>query len=1067
MSGEDELYDVQSSLSLPKEEEKILELWERIDAFQTSLKKSEGKKEYSFYDGPPFATGHPHHGHILAGFIKDIVTRYAHMTGHHVERRFGWDCHGLPIEFEIEKMLGIKTREQVLELGIANYNAECRKIVMRFSSEWRKTITRLGRWIDFDNDYKTMDTNFMESVWWVFSQLYEKDLVYSGYKVMPYSTGCTTPLSNFEVSQNYKSTKDPEVVVSFPLVDEEETSLIIWTTTPWTLPSNLAVCVHPEMEYVKIKDSQTNQQLILAKARLEAYYNKKNKKQYTLLEGPFPGKTLKGRRYKPLFNYFAHLAENNVNVFSVLTDTYVTSESGTGLVHQAPGFGEDDYRVCLAHGVITATNIPCPLDPNGRFIDPVTDYKGVYLKDADEQICKRLKDEGRLISKGTIVHEYPYCWRSQTPLIYRTVPSWFVAVTKIKDRLVKNNENSYWVPSFVQEKRFANWLKDARDWSISRTRYWGTPIPIWASADMEEIVVISSIKQLEELSGKTGITDLHREFMDDITIPSKKGKGELRRVEDVFDCWFESGSMPYAQKHYPFDNQENFKQTFPADFIAEGLDQTRGWFYTLLVLGTALFDTAPFKNLIVNGLVLAEDGQKMSKSKGNFPPPMEVIDEFGADALRLYLINSPVVRAEPLRFKKEGVKDVIKDVLLQWVNAYRFFVQNAKRYKKEKGSLFTSDDAAALKPTNVMDKWITSLTQSLVSFVHQEMAGYRLYTVVPKLVDFIQQLTNWYVRMNRKRLKGGEGDKDWYESLATLFRVLYTLVRTMAPFTPFLVEMMYQNLRQLVPKEQREDSVHYLEIPQPDDSVVDKDIERAVLDMQQAVEAGRLCRDKKGINLRQPVSEFVLVHTDETFVSNVLKLQQYVKEELNSVDVKATTEVKSFINLKGEAENGVLGPRLGKKLQSIRKKIDALTHDDVAAYVKNGEIEIEGEKIVAGDIKVISQFVGDSERYFNTGCDNGAVILMNFVLDDNLRAAGLVREVCARVQQARKKANLVVEDLVDVYFSGAKVDTLEERQTEMRGYLSNMNLFYKAEPKGEVIIEDVDENAKVVLVRRS
>jgi isoleucyl-tRNA synthetase len=762
------------------------------------------------------------------------------------------------------------------------------------------------------------------------------------------------------------------------------------------------------------------------------------------------------------------MADNNSNVFSVLTDNYVTSDSGTGLVHQAPGFGEEDYRVCLAHGVIDASNIPCPLDPNGRFTDVVSDYAGMYIKDADNPICEHLKKQGRLVSKGTIVHSYPFCWRSDTPLIYRTVPSWFVAVTKIKEDLLKNNENSYWVPSFVQEKRFANWLKDARDWSISRSRYWGTPIPIWVSDDLEEVVVVGSVKQLEELTGKTGVTDIHREFIDDLTIPSSKGKGVLHRVEDVFDCWFESGSMPYAQNHYPFENENLFKETFPADFIAEGLDQTRGWFYTLLVLGTALFNTAPFKNLIVNGLVLAHDGKKMSKRLKNYPDPVDVINEHGADALRLYLINSPVVRAEPLRFKAEGVKDVVKDVFLQWVNAYRFFVQNAKRYKAEKGSLFTSDEAAALKPANTMDKWILSLSQSLVEFVHKEMVAYRLYTVVPKLVDFVQQLTNWYVRMNRKRLKGGEGDKDWYDSLATLFAVLYTLVRTMAPFSPFLTEMMYQNLRQLVPKAQREDSVHYLEIPQPDHSVVELEIERAVADMQVVVETGRVSRDRKGINLRQPVSEYVIVHTDEKFIANVLKLQQYVKEELNCVSVKATTELKSFVKLSAQPENGILGPRLGPKLKDVRGKIVGMSHDDVADFVKNGFIEIAGERIVAGDIKVVSEFVGDKNTYSDTGCTNGALVLLNFVLNDDLIAAGHVRAVCARVQQLRKKAGLVVEDVVDVYFWG-NIDVLSQRNSEMQGYLSNMTLFYNGDVKGEITAEEPpvgDDGVKIALVKR-
>jgi len=756
---------VPEKISFPKEEEGVLKYWEKIDAFKTSLKRSEGKPIYSFYDGPPFATGLPHYGHILAGTIKDTVTRYAHQNGHFVSRRFGWDCHGLPIEFEIDKELGIKTREQVLELGIPKYNAACRGIVMRYSGEWERIVNRLGRWIDFKNDYKTMDASFMESVWWVFKQIHEKGLVYKGYKVMPYSTGCTTPLSNFEANLAYKDVDDPAVIVNFPLEDEPTVSFLAWTTTPWTLPSNLALCVNPEMDYIQIVDRETKHTYILAEKRIQELYKAekdKNGNPFYDVQKKFKGKDLKGKKYKPIFPYFA--AEAKKGAFKVVADNFVTEESGTGIVHCAPAFGEDDYRVCAEAGIIEkGVDIICPVDANGNFTADVTDFAGKYVKAADKDIIKLLKTNGRIVHAGTFRHSYPFCWRSDTPLIYKAVPSWFIAVEKLREKLLAHNKSSHWVPEYVQEKRFHNWLQDAIDWAVSRNRYWGTPIPVWMSEDGKEMIVIGSIAELEEHSGIKGIKDLHRESVDHITIPSKRGPqfGNLKRIEEVFDCWFESGSMPYAQVHYPFENKELFENGFPADFIAEGIDQTRGWFYTLLVISTILFDKPPFKNLIVNGLVLASDGKKMSKRLKNYPDPMRMVDEFGADALRLYLINSPVVRAESLKFQEKGVREVIKDVFLPWFNAYRFFVEAVHKYNLQKGvTPFKPDVKLALQSTNVMDKWILAATHGLIQFVRAEMEAYRLYTVVPRLVQFIEQLTNWFVRLNRKRLKGASGEHD-------------------------------------------------------------------------------------------------------------------------------------------------------------------------------------------------------------------------------------------------------------------------------------------------------------------
>lgn len=713
------LSPVSEQINFSQEEEKIMKLWSELDAFKSCLEQSKDKPRFVFYDGPPFATGMPHYGNLLAGIIKDVIPRWVHMSGYHVERRFGWDCHGLPVEYEIDKKLGIKSPEDVQRIGIEAYNNECRGIVMRYSNEWRWIVNRIGRWIDFDNDYKTMYPWFMESVWWAFNQLYEKGLVYRGVKVMPYSNTCNTPLSNFETGLNYKDVVDPTVIVTFPLDESPDISLIAWTTTPWTLPSNMAICVNPNSDYVKIKDKAKNQIYIMMEARLDILYKKQD--EYEILER-FKGKVLEDKTYKPLFNYFEKF-KKLTGAFRVVCDGYVSEDSGTGVVHQAPFFGEEDHRICLARGIVQKDGeVVCPVDPCGRFTDAVSDFAGQYVKDADKNIIKHLKNEKRLVHQSTVKHSYPFCWRSDTPLIYRAIPSWFVRVESFADELVKVNQTTYWVPQFVQEKRFGNWLRDARDWAISRNRYWGTPIPIWASDDGEELVCIGSIKELEELSGHK-VTDLHREFVDKITIPSKKGKGQLKRIAEVFDCWFESGSMPYGQAHYPFENKEQFEANFPSDFIAEGIDQTRGWFYTLLVLSTALFGKPPFKNVIVNGHVLASDGQKMSKSKKNYPDPVEIISKYGADAIRLYLINSPVVRGENIRFREEGVRDILKDVFLPWYNAYRFLVQNIEMFEKETNEQFRVDFKKLFSSQNIMDQWISSFTQSLVKFVKTEMKG--------------------------------------------------------------------------------------------------------------------------------------------------------------------------------------------------------------------------------------------------------------------------------------------------------------------------------------------------------
>ncbi|EEF32620.1 isoleucine--tRNA ligase, cytoplasmic [Ricinus communis] len=1046
--------------SFPNQEEKILSFWSEIKAFETQLSRTESLPEYIFYDGPPFATGLPHYGHILAGTIKDIVTRYQTMRGHHVTRRFGWDCHGLPVENEIDRKLGIQRRDEVLKMGIDKYNEECRSIVTRYVGEWEKVITRTGRWIDFKNDYKTMDLKFMESVWWVFYQLFDKGLVYKGFKVMPYSTGCKTVLSNFEAGQNYKDVPDPEIMVAFPIVDDpHNAAFVAWTTTPWTLPSNLALCVNGNFDYVKVRNKYTGKVYVVAESRLSALPTEKPKS--SAVNGPAGGKTKGGKtenlmdsfellekvkgnelvkkKYVPLFNFFSDFSNT---AFRVVADNYVTDDSGTGIVHCAPAFGEDDYRVCIENQIINkGENLIVAVDDDGCFAERITEFSGRYVKDADKDIIEAVKAKGRLVKSGTFTHSYPFCWRSDTPLIYRAVPSWFVRVEELKVQLLENNKQTYWVPDYVKEKRFHNWLENARDWAVSRSRFWGTPLPVWISQDGEEVIVMDSVAKLEKLSG-IKVFDLHRHHIDHITIPSSRGPefGVLRRVDDVFDCWFESGSMPYAYIHYPFENIELFEKSFPGQFIAEGLDQTRGWFYTLMVLSTALFGKPAFKNLVCNGLVLAEDGKKMSKKLKNYPSPMEVIDDFGADALRLYLINSPVVRAETLRFKKEGVYSVVKDVFLPWYNAYRFLVQNAKRLEVEGLAPFTPLDFGKLQnSSNVLDRWINSATQSLVHFVRQEMDGYRLYTVVPYLLKFLDNLTNIYVRFNRKRLKGRIGEEDCRTALSTLYSVLLTSCKVMSPFTPFFTEVLYQNMRKV--SSGAEESIHYCSFPQ-EEGERDERIEQSVSRMMTIIDLARNIRERHYKPLKSPLREMIVVHHDADFLDDIAgKLKEYVLEELNVRSLIPCVDTLKYASLRAEPEFSLLGKRLGKAMGVVAKEIKAMSQKDILAFEEAGEVTIASHNLKLADIKVVREFKrpdGLTEKEIDAAGDGDVLVIMDLRPDESLYEAGVAREVVNRIQKLRKKVALEPTDVVDVYF-----ESLDDDKSKLGRVLNSQEQYIK------------------------
>ena len=998
---------VSNKVAFPQMEENILKVWEANSTFEKSLKRNEGKERYKFYDGPPFATGLPHYGHLLAGTIKDIVPRYQTMRGKYVERRFGWDTHGLPIEALAQDDLGVAGAPEIKALGIDKFNEHCRSKVLRYVSEWRKTVTRMGRWVDFDHDYKTMNPEFMETIWWVFKQLWNQGRVYKSHRIMPYSWKLSTPLSNFEAGSNYKDVQDPTVTVRTPVVafgadrisdlksqisdvggqisklqalkDAGTTIyLLIWTTTPWTLPENLMMCAGAKIDYVAVRDVTDDKKpiYIMAKARLPHIFKKEE--QYELV-AEFKGTELKGTEYEPIFPYFAD--KKAEGAFRVLNDDYVTTDDGVGIVHIAPAYGEDDFRVCQEAGMHAIVD---PLDQACAFTDQVPEYKGRFCKDCDKDIIKRLKAEGKLVHQATIVHSYPFCDRTDTPLIYRAIDAWYVKVEDLHERLAKNNAKVHWTPAYVGEKRFGNWLEEARDWNISRNRFWGSCIPVWINdADPDDMICVGSIKELEELSGEK-VTDLHKHFVDKIVI-QKDGK-TYHRTPEVLDCWFESGSMPYAQQHYM--GEGDFKDYFPADFIAEGLDQTRGWFYTLMVLGTCLFDQSPYKNVIVNGLVLAEDGKKMSKRLKNYPDPTKMLDTYGADAIRLYMIYSPVVKAESLKFSEKGVQQLMRDLLIPWWNAYSFFVTYA--------NVDGFNDAEVVYPEsdNVLDKWIVSSMETLINDVTAAMDAYDLQKSVRPFVKFVEDLTNWYIRRSRRRFWKSTNDGDKLNAYRTLRYVLVQLSKVAAPFTPFIAEEIYTNLKGASDPE----SVHLCDFPTANAAARDLDLEKRMADVQAAVELGRRLRADNDLKVRQPLACLKLAGGD------VKGLEELIEDELNVKKVEFIADETELCDVTFKANFKTLGKKCGPKMKAVAAAI---------AGAKKVPFECEGFTITEEDV-IVTRTPKDDLVVASQGA---IVVGLETALTPELIAEGNAREFVSHVQSMRKEADFEVVQRIAVTVS--------------------------------------------------
>jgi isoleucyl-tRNA synthetase len=977
------MFEEVSNQKLAEIEESVLNYWQRENIFEESLKNREGAPYFSFYDGPPFATGLPHYGHILAGTIKDVVPRYKTMKGYFVPRRFGWDCHGLPVENEIEKTHELSGALSIESFGIGKFNEECRSIVLRYTEEWKKTVNRMGRWVDFKQTYKTMDLPFMESVWWVFSELFKKGLVYQGHKVMPYSAKLGTALSNFEAGENYKDVDDPALTVAFKI--DEVTSILAWTTTPWTLVSNLALMVNKTAVYAKVKKG--DRFYILSKTRVEEFF----KEDFEIVE-EIAGSELVGVRYEPLFDYFKNEVQRGA--FRVIAEDAVSLSEGTGVVHAAPAFGEVDFYACK-QALIEHVS---PVNANGQFTDQIPEYAGMFVKDADKDIISRLKKASKVFHHATIRHRYPFCWRSDTPLIYLAVSTWFVNVEKIKDRLLEANKKINWMPSHIKEGRFGKWLEGARDWAISRSRYWGTPIPLWISED-GDIKCLSSIKELSELS-KREIKDLHRHFIDDITfeIDGKKYK----RIPEVFDCWFESGSMPYAQNHYPFENKEMVDQTFPADFIAEGLDQTRGWFYTLTILSCALFDSPAFKNVIVNGIVLAEDGNKMSKRLKNYPEPLIVVDKYGADAVRLFLISSPAVKADDLRFSERGVEIVLRQVLIPLWNAYSFLVTYARIYNWKPIDISS-------KPSCLIDRWIVSKLHKLIQDVEKGMDSYDLSRAVEPFVAFIDELTNWYIRRSRSRFWADEDSQDRRMAFETLYTVLLEVSKIAAPFIPFISESIYQNLNYKGPK-----SVHLTDFPIHDPNKRDLSLEKGMDYVQKVVSLGHSLRKESKIKVRQPLSKIYLASPDEEILTFLKNHKDLVLDELNIKEAVCMKSETDFVRLKAKANFRVLGKKVGKHMKAVTEKIQQLTKEELKEFLHHQKLEIfiEDQSIILSQEDIVI------EREVKEGvvADHAdlVTVALDVTLNDELIEEGIARELKNKINTMRKDLGLAVTDRIFV-----------------------------------------------------
>ena len=993
---------VDTSLNFVEREKEIIDFWKSGRVFEESIEKNEGGEEFSFYDGPPTANGKPHVGHILTRVMKDIIPRYQTMKGRHVLRKAGWDTHGLPVELEVEKSLGLDGKQQIEDYGIEPFIKQCKQSVWKYKNEWEKMSGRVGYWVDMDNPYVTYDDKYIESEWWALKQMHEKGLLYKGHKIVPYCPRCGTALSSHEVAQGYKSVKENSAVARFKVKGFENRYILAWTTTPWTLPSNVALCMNPNEPYVEIQAEGVN--YILAEALVGKFFE-----EYKLIDKK-PGKDWERLEYEPLFTEtekeVKRISPANVPLKAhyVVCDGYVTMGDGTGVVHIAPAFGEDDYKVGKKY------NLPVVqlVDERGCFDARFESLDGLFAKKADKRILDMLESEGLLFKVIAFEHDYPHCWRCDTPLLYYAKSSWFIQVTKVKDKIIEANRSVNWMPDTIKDGRMGNFLENVIDWGLSRDRYWGTPLPVWVCPDCGEIEVIGSKAELKEKCGLPENRDieLHRPYLDNLVCKCKKCGGAMKRTPEVIDCWFDSGSMPFAQYHYPFENKDLFEKTFPADFISEAVDQTRGWFYTLLVINTILFGKAPFENCIVLGHVNDKNGIKMSKHKGNVVDPWTVLDKQGADAVRWYFYTSSAPWL-PSRFAEETVSEAQRKYIGTLWNTYAFFVLYAEidKYDPSKYDLKKCR-------LSVMDKWILSKLNSLIKFVDKSLDSYEIFESSRALQDFSDVLSNWYVRRGRERYWGSEMTEDKAAAYTTLYTVLVTLSKLTAPYTPFIAEMMYLNLVPAFYKDAPR-SVHLCGLPVADESYIDKNLEKGMDEVLDIVVLGRAARNAGNLKNRQPLKKMIVVSDRNITLSD--EERAIVLDELNIKALEFADDADKYIGYKLKPQLKTLGPKYGKKLGAISAFLANCNAKEVVNAVRNGgSYEIKGENVVLKQEDL--QIFTESANGFISAEDRGITVALDTQLTEELIFEGIEREIVSKIQNMRKDAGFEVTDRIEVYY---------------------------------------------------
>ena len=1002
---------VDTSLNFLDREKEVLKFWKENKIFEKNMAENEGAKEFTFYDGPPTANGKPHIGHILTRVIKDIIPRYRVMKGEHCLRKAGWDTHGLPVELEVEKMLGIDGKPEIEKYGIEPFIKKCKESVWKYKTEWEKMSDRVGYWADMENPYITYDDNYIESEWWALKQIAEKGLLYKGYKIVPYCPRCGTALSSHEVAQGYKDVKETSVFVGFPAKNRVNTYFLAWTTTPWTLPNNMALCMNPTEIYSEISVADGTH-YILAKALVEKYFE-----EYETVSEK-TGKEYEYEEYIPLFDFAVRdIEEKGQKAFFLTCADYVTMEDGTGIVHIAPVYGEDDHIVGDRYNLPSIKLV----DAQGNLDERCGKFAGMFVKDADKHIIADLKERKLLFKTMEFTHSYPFCWRCDTPLIYYPRESWFIKMTAVKDQLLAANNSVNWMPETIKSGRMGNFLENVIDWGISRERYWGTPLPVWVCNKCGKIHVIGSKKELKDLCHIKGDIELHRPYIDDCTFECECG-GTFVREKDVIDCWFDSGSMPFAQFHYPFENKELFEKHFPADFISEAIDQTRGWFYTLLAVSTLLFGKAPFKNCIVLGHVNDKNGIKMSKHKGNVVDPWTVLDKQGADAVRWYFYTGSAPWL-PSRFYEEAVSEAQRKFMGTFWNTYAFFVL----YAEIDGYDPSKFDLKKCKLT-LMDKWILSKMNTLVKKVDESLNSYDIFGAARMLTAFTDDLSNWYVRRGRERFWGAGMTEDKAAAYTTLYTVLTTVCRLSAPFTPFMAESVYQNL---VPQFYKEApmSVHLCSYPVCDTQYIDTALEEGMQNVLDIVVLGRSCRNASNIKNRQPLSKVFVCSERATDLSP--ELLEIAKDELNVKEIEHLKDASKFVSYKIKPQLKTLGPKYGAKLAKIRKLFETANVNEIVATVKSGasyKTEFEGDafEFTIDDLLIESQ----SAEGFVSASDNGITVVLDTAVSEELLKEGIVRELISKIQTMRKEAGFDVVDRINVYYRSDDESILEALKSD-------------------------------------